>query len=133
MPLPLGSRSRRILRAFSRGLGSGELHCYSILACALFGDAHNLCALGRIKCSGRAGIGEGDVENLAFPIASTGGSEKQAVARNVDALADFFKRHGRIDGANENLRGNFRALAAAAFYPCGIIGSGLCFGVCASS
>ena len=89
---------------------------YSVTSALLLGDTHDFGALRRVQRGCGIGIRKGDVEDLPFPVSATRGGEKQAVARNVDALADFFKRLGRIYRADVNLRGNFRALAVAAFY-----------------
>jgi hypothetical protein len=122
----------RLVCIFICGFRCGELYGNSVLPRAVFSDTDYFRALRCIESCGRAGIRERDIEKLAFPIASAGCGEKQAVAGNVNALANFFKGLGTIYGAHVNLRGNFRAFAAAAFYLRGIFCGSFCFGFCGS-
>ena len=67
-----------------------------------FGNAHDFSALtGRPRgsCGGRR-VRKGDFELLTFPVAGAGDLDQEAVARNVDRLADFFERFGSVDAAN---------------------------------
>jgi hypothetical protein len=81
----------------------------------LFGDAHNFGRLRSIERGGGGGIRKGNFETLTFPISSSRGREEQAVARDVNALANFFKRLGGIESSHVNLRGDLGAFATTAF------------------
>ena len=79
-----------------------------------FGDADDFGELAGSDAGGGRRVRESDFEALAFPVAGAGDLDQQAVARDVNGFADFFKRFGSIDPTNVNRGGDFGAAAGAA-------------------
>ena len=75
------------------GFRIDELHGDGVVT-ILFDDAHNFGWLRSVERGGSGGIREGNLQTLALPISSSRGREEQAVARDVNAFANFFKGSG---------------------------------------